>query len=144
MFWSSSPRDTESEALQGWILKFGDCITILRTIVGTFVDWLDNGNLTWVDYREFMSSRLIAIDKQPGVRPVGVGDTWWRLFSKIAIKFMGPEATMACQDEHLCARLKAGINGAIHRFQALWDKNSSTEEWGFWIADAKNAFNKIY
>ena len=50
---------------------------------------------------------------------------------------------MACQDYHLCARLKAGINGAIHGVQALWCDNLSTEEWGFLLVDAKNAFNKI-
>ena len=41
---------------------------------------------------------------------------------------MGPEATMAYQDDQLCAGLKAGIDGAIHRVQALWDENVSTEE----------------
>ena len=68
------------------------------------------------------------LDKHPGVRPVGVGETWWRLFAKIVLKFMGPEATMACQDDHLCDRRKAGFGGAIHVFQDIWDENSYTEE----------------
>ena len=50
---------------------------------------------------------------------------------------------MACQDDQLCAGLKAGIDGAIHGVQALWDENSSTEEWDFLLVDAKNAFNEI-
>ena len=50
---------------------------------------------------------------------------------------------MACQYDQLCARLKAVIYGAIHRVQALWDENSSTEEWGVLLIDAKNALNKI-
>ena len=75
-----------------------------------------------------MSGRLVALDKQPGVRPVGVGENWRCPFAKIVIKFTGPEATMVCQDDHLCAGLKAGINGAIHGVQALRDEKSSTEE----------------
>ena len=59
-------------------------------------------------YCEFMPGRLIAIDKQPGVRPVGFGETWRRLFAKIVLKVTVPESTMACQDAQLCARLKAG------------------------------------
>ena len=77
-------------------------------------------------YCAFMSGRLIALDKQPGVRPVGVGETWRRLISKIVLKVTGPEVTIVCQGEHLCARRKAGINSAIHGVQYLWDENSST------------------
>ena len=79
-----------------------------------------------------MSGQLIALDKQPGVYLVGVGETWWRLFSKIALKVTGPEATMVCQDDQLCAGLKAGIDGAVHGVQSLSDKNASTKEWGFY------------
>ena len=108
-----------------------------------FVDWLANGSPPWAAYRAFMSGRLIALDKQPGVRPVGVGETWRRLFAKIVLKVTGPEATMTCQGDQLCAGLKAGIDGVIHGVQALWDENSTTENWGFLLVDAKNAFNEI-
>ena len=74
-------------------------------------------------YHTFMSVRLIAIDKQPRVCPVGVGEMWWRLFSKIVLKVNGLEATMACQDGQVCAGPKAVIDGVIHRVQPLWDKN---------------------
>ena len=41
---SSGPRGMDSEALQGWLLKFGEDGTRLRTSVETFVDWLANGS----------------------------------------------------------------------------------------------------
>ena len=90
-----------------------------------------------------MSGRLIALDKKPGVRPIGVGETWWRLFAKIVLKVIGPEATMSCQYDQMCAGLKAGIDGAVHGVQDIWDENSTTEYWGLLIVDAKNAFNDI-
>ena len=92
----------------------------------TFLDWLDNGSPPWEDYRVFMSGRLVALDKHPGVRPVGVGETWRRLFSKIVLNVTGPEATMACHYEQLCAGLKAEIYGAIRGVQALWDEKLTT------------------
>ena len=140
---SSGPGGTESEALQGWLLKFGEDSTRLRTSVETFVDWLSNGSPPWAAYREFMSGRMIAIDKQSGVRPVGVGKKWRLIFTKIILKVTGTEATTAGQDDPLCDGLKAGIDDAIHGVQALWDENLSTEEWGFILVDAKNAFNDI-
>ena len=79
----------------------------------TFVDWLANGRPPWAAYRAFISGRLIALDKQASLRPVGVGETLLRIFSKIVLKIMGQEATMAFQDDQLCAGLKAGIDGAI-------------------------------
>ena len=50
---------------------------------------------------------------------------------------------MACQDNHLCARLKARIYGAVHGVQAIWDENWTTEDWGLLIVDAKNTFSNI-
>ena len=66
-----------------------------------------------------MYSRMPALDKQPSVRPIGVRETWMRLFDKIVLKFTGPEATMACQYGQLYAVLKVGIDGIVHGVQAI-------------------------
>ena len=92
-----------SEALQGWLLKFRKDSTRLCISVETFVDWLPNGCLPCEDYCAFMSGRLIALDKYPGMGLVGVGETWWRFFSKIVLKVTVLEATMACQDNRICS-----------------------------------------
>ena len=73
----------------------------------TFFDWIANGGLSWAAYRVFMYGRLIEIDKNPGIHPVRVGETWRLLFDEIFIKVTVPEATMACWDDHLCAGIKA-------------------------------------
>ena len=90
------------------------------------MDWLANGGLPWASYREFMSFHLIVIDKKPSVRLVDVGETWQHLFSKTVLKVTVPEATITCQDKHLCAGLKAVIDGAVHGVQYIWDKNLTT------------------
>ena len=64
-------------------------------------------------------------------------------FFIIVLKVTGPEATMECQYEQLCAGLRAGIDGAVHRVQATWDEKLTTEDWGFFLIDVKNAFNEI-
>ena len=112
-------------------MKLGQDSTRLHTSVETFVDWLSNGISPCAAYCAFMSGRLIALDRQPGLSLVGVGEIWRRIFAKIVLKVTGTEATMECQDDQLCARLKAGIDGGIHRVQALQVENLSTEEWFF-------------
>ena len=70
-------------------------------------------------------------------RQIAWSTSGWRrgnmaaFFAKIVHMVTGPEATYVCQGYQLCAGLKAGIDGAIHGFQALWDENLSTEESGF-------------
>ena len=66
-----------------------------------------------------------------------------KYFSKCMMRVMGPESTNACQDDQLCAGLKAGINGDIHGVQAIWVANSSMEDLGFLLVDAKNPFIEI-
>ena len=80
-------------------------------------------------YRECVFGHLLVLDKHPGLRPVGVGETWRSIFANIVLKVTGPEAIMVCQGGQLFSGLNAVIDGAIHGVQALWDINSSTEEW---------------
>ena len=70
-----------------------------------------------------MSDSLIALDKQPGVHPVSVRETWRLIISNIVLKVIGPDATIECQDYQMCSRNKAGIDGVVHGFQAIGDKN---------------------
>ena len=79
-------------------------------------------------YPTFMPGRLIALDIQPVIRPVDVGETCRNIFSKIVIMVKGPEANMECKYDQMCGRYKAGIDGVINRVQSLWDENLSTEE----------------
>ena len=83
------------------------------------------------------------LDKQPGVRLVGVGEIWRRLFANILLNVTVPESAMACPGYQLCAKLKAVIDGAVRRVQDLWDENSTTGDWGGVLLDANNSFNGI-
>ena len=86
---------------------------------------------------------LIALDNQPGVHPFGVMKTWTRHFSNIVLKFTGPEVAMSCQDDHMCAGLKAEIDGAVHEVQDIWYKKLTTEDWRSLLVEEKKLFNEI-
>ena len=92
---------TDSEALQGWLLKFREDRKKLRISVKYFVDWLANKIPPWADYWAFMSGRLIFCEKKPGVRLVGVGENWVQYFTKCVLKAIrrhprGQAAPAAC------------------------------------------------
>ena len=61
-----------------------------------------------------MRCRLAALDKQPGVWPLGIGGIWRRAISKCAFRACGEDAKAACGSKQLCAGLEAVIEGALH------------------------------
>ena len=50
----------------------------------------------WAAYCAMISGRLIALDKSPGIRPFGIGETWRRLLAKCLLWVTGQEAKAAC------------------------------------------------
>ena len=111
-------------------------------IVGEFVEWLRNGRPPWAAYWALMSGRMIALDKHPGIRPVGVSETWRRMMVKCLLRVAGPEAKVACGTTQLAGGVEAGIEGAIHAMRILWEEHQTEEDWGFLHIDARNAFNE--
>ena len=89
-----------------------------------------------------MSGQLIALDKQPGIRPVGVGETWRCLMAKCLLKVAGSEAKTACGTTQLAVGLEVGIEGAIHAMHFFWEEYKKEEYWGFLLIDTRNAFNE--
>ena len=85
----AGPGGTDSISLQHWILRFGAASRALRLIVAEMGEWISNGRPPWAAYRALMSGRLIALDKSPGIRPVGIGETWRRLLAKCLLQVTG-------------------------------------------------------
>ena len=61
-----------------------------------------------------MFNRLVAFDKKPRVRPLGIGEILWRLISKYVLRAVGKQAMAACGTANLSTGLPAGIEAAIH------------------------------
>ena len=138
----AGPGGTDSISLLHWLLRFGAASGELRLIVAEVCKWLSNGRTLRAAYCAFMSGRLIALDKSPGIRLVGIGETWRRLLAKCLLRVSGQEAKAACRTEQLAGRVKAGIEGAIHAARLKWAQHSQEEDWGFLLIDERNAFNE--
>ena len=138
----AGPGGTDSVSLQHWLLRFGETSGELRLIVVEFREWLCDVRPPWAAYRAMISRLLIALDKCPGIRPVGIGETWRRLQAKCLLQVTGQESKAACGTEQLAGGVEAGIDGAIHSMRLLWEQHSQEEEWGFLLIDVWNAFNE--
>ena len=61
-----------------------------------------------------MACSLVDLDKRPGVRPVGIGETLRRALTKIIMRSAGDQEKTACGIHQLCAGLEADIEGESH------------------------------
>ena len=65
----------EANEMRNWLLHFGCASEDLRFVVASLADWMAKSSPPWAAYCALMSCRLVALDKRPGVRPVGIGET---------------------------------------------------------------------
>ena len=124
----AGPEGTDSVSLQHWLLRFREASGELRQIVAQFGECLSNGRPPWAAYCAMMSGRLIALDKIPGIKPVGIGETWRRLLEKCLLRVTGKEAKAACRMEQLTGGGRSGKLGAIHAARLQWTQHSQEEE----------------
>jgi len=67
-------RGVDSTLLKSCLLRFGKASSDLREELLYWTLWLANSSHPWAAYRAMRQGRLVALDKQPGVWPVGIGE----------------------------------------------------------------------
>ena len=100
--------------LHNWIIHFRCASKQFRVVVASLADWMDNSSPPWAAYRALMACRLVALDKRPRVRPVGIGEMLRWALAKLVIRVAGDQAKTVCGNLQLCAGLKVDIEGATH------------------------------
>ena len=96
-------------------MRYGAHSARLRDAVAGLVMMMANRIVAWPWIRAMMSSRLITLDKKPGVRPIGVGEELRRLIEKVMVVSTGADVQDECGADQLCSGLRGGIEGAIMR-----------------------------
>ena len=126
------------------MLRYGASSASLRDTVAAVCRRLCNTTTPWEDICALVASCLIALDKCPGVRPIGIGETLRRIVGKAICLATRIDVTAACGSDQLCAGLSSGIEGAIHAMNSLFmDHQCSPYGWGVLMVDAHNAFNSL-
>ena len=68
----------------------------------------------------FLASRLIALDKNPGVHPIGVGETVRRLVTKAVLHVLRHDILDSVGVRQLCVGQTGGVESVVHTVQEIF------------------------
>ena len=88
----------------------------------------------------FLACRLIPLDKNPGVRPIGICEVVRRIVGKAVMAVTKAEVLEAAGPLQLCAGHEAGAEAAVHAMKAIFEDESCD---AVMFVDASNAFNNL-
>ena len=87
-----------------------------------------------------IACRLIAMDKCPGVRPVGIREVVRRILIKAILSVVRYDIQEAVGSHQLCVGRKSECEAAIHVLEELFHEDTTE---GILLIDASNAFNNL-
>ena len=87
-----------------------------------------------------VACRLIGLNKNPGVRPIGVGEILRRIVGRTVTQFLKSDIIKAAGPLQLAAGQEGGCEAAIHAMNSYWEQDECE---GILCADASNAFNSL-
>jgi hypothetical protein len=66
----------DSQAVSHWLLAYGNASETLQHSLASCSMWMGNSLPPLAACRALWSGRLMALNKMPGVMPIGIGETW--------------------------------------------------------------------
>lgn len=88
----------------------------------------------------FVACRLIALNKCPGVRPIGIGETACRILGKAIAVATSDDIQDAAGPLQVCAGHLSGCEAAVHAMRRVFETPGTD---AVILVDASNAFNSL-
>ena len=83
---------------------------------------------------------LVTSNKNPGLRPTGVGEVLRRIAGKMVMNILKKDVMHAAGSLQVCAGQEAGAEAAIRTMCDIYNKEHSE---AVLLVDGENAFNKM-
>ena len=137
---SSGPSGLDADAWCRMLTCYRKSSDKLCAALASFAQCLCTEELDPGHLAAFTSARLIPLDKQPGVRPIAVGEAHRRLVCRAIMRIVEPEVLRATAPYQICIGVPSACEAGVHAMQELF---AQEETEGMLFVDASNAFNSL-
>ena len=139
---SAGPSGMDSDLYRRVLCSksFGSVSKSLREEIASFTKNLLTKSYHPSLLEPYVASRLIPLDKNPGIRPIGVGEVLRRIVGKVISSFASEDIKIAAGPLQTCAGHGAGAESAIHAMKLAFEQDASD---AVLLIDASNAFNTM-
>ena len=120
--------------------QFGDSTDDLRKTFAEVIKKLCTVENQSTSLEAFLANRLIPLDKNPEIRPIGVGEVLRRLAGKVIVSHLKEDVIQSVGLLQVCAGQDAGCESLIHAMRTKYEDQSAK---AVLLVDASNAFNSI-
>ena len=118
--------------------KFGSLCTELCGAIAQLCRKLCTAYLEPFGLEALIACRLIPLDKNPGIRPIGIGEVLRRIMGKSVTTFIKEGIVTAVGPLQLAAGHEGGSEAAVHAMKEIFDDDDCN---GVLFVDVTNAFN---
>ena len=123
---------------------YGTCNSDLRKTIADMIKKLCSDIITVENgcssLEAFVACRMIPLNKNPGLRPIGVGEVLCRIAGKVVMKVSKSDVVVSVGSLQVCAGQEAGTEAAVHAMHDIYDLEETE---AVLLIDAENAFNSI-
>ena len=120
---SSGPSGSDANHWFDTLIRFGLESSRLRDLVSQIGNLIGNEIISWRKIKALFSCRLIALDKQPGVRRIGIGETLRRLLGKAVTVLTGDDLAYAFGLEPLSGECYVELKDQFMDFESCLRKS---------------------
>jgi hypothetical protein len=139
----AGPGGTDAAIWQHLLLYHKEASKELAAAVAALCEVMANGIVEWKLIRALVANRLVALDKCPGVRPIGIGECLRRILGKVMAFITREDVAEVAKEEQLAVGVPGGTEAATHAMSELYNEMIGIEagSYGMLMVDASNAFN---
>ena len=117
---SAGPSGVDAYSWRRLCTAFKSASTELCCSIAIFAHQLCTSYLDPEIVVPLVACRLIALDKNPGVRPIGVGEVVRRIIAKAVLPIIRSDIQRAAGPLQFCASQTSGVEAAIHSMRKIF------------------------
>ena len=137
---TAGPSGVDARSWRLFCNSFGSASADLCHAISAFGHKISTSYVDPSGLVAYTACRLIPLHKNPGVRPISVGEGLQRIVGKAVMRIARQNLQCAAGSSQLCAGQIGGCEAAVHAIKRIFALPSVE---GVLLVDATNAFNEL-